>query len=390
MRRLYVLSLLLTACLPVGLRAEDDEETVPWLQQLFQMPPLNQERVSFSSDFLYWFLNGQRVPPLVTTGPPGSQAIIGQPGTEILRGDDRLESRHDRYVGVRFGSEWWWERGSVLGLETSVAILERDSSNLTFPWQSSPTLALPYVDAATGQWKSYVVAGNSPDNGLVSGSINVYSRIEFFDEDIDAMWRLSEGDNYRLILLAGAHFLQMRERLRTTATSLELPAQSTLLGVFDQFNTYDKFFGGQVGLKGAWRWRRLLVEGRGVIALGGDAQTVNTKGNRVLNTPLASTTEDFGLYVLPSNSGTFERAAFDMVTEWGLNLCWLISSRLDCRVGYTLVTWNNPVRPGDQIEPLNLSQVSPGGLVGPLKPTIPFRTDFFWAQGLNFGVEFRW
>jgi hypothetical protein len=49
-----------------------------------------------------------------------------------------------------------------------------------------------------------------------------------------------------------------------------------------------------------------------------------------------------------------------------------------------------PVRPGDQIQPVNLSQVAPGGLVGPLAPTIPFRTDSMWAHGAHAGLELRW
>jgi hypothetical protein len=389
-RRLFVLSLLSAMILGARLRAQEEAASNSWVLQLFQMQPTDQERVTFTPDFMYWYLEGPRVPPLATSAPLGSQAIVGQPGTEILRGNDRLDCRFGGYGGIRLDSEWWWSRGSPLGLETSVAILERDSSNVTYPWESGTTLALPYVDAATGKWASYIIAGNSPQYGQLSGSINVYSRIEFFDEDADFMWRLSEGDNYRLILLAGAHFLQMREVLRTTGTSLELPAQSTLLGVFDQFNTYDKFYGAQVGLKCEWRRGRLFVEGRGVMALGADAQTIATKGDRVFNTPLISTEENYGLYVLPSNTGTFERAIFDVVTEWRLNVGWSFNSHLSCHVGYTLTSWNNPVRPGDQIEPVNLTQVAPGGLVGALKPTIPFRTDIFWAQGLNVGVDFRW
>jgi len=42
--------------------------------------------------------------------------------------------------------------------------------------------------------------------------------------------------------------------------------------------------------------------------------------------------------------------------------------RLGVRIGYTLITWSNPVRPGDQIEAINRNQP-----VGPVAPTIPFR-----------------
>lgn len=390
MRRLFILPILLAVFGTAASRAQDGEPASPWFQRLFEMRSGDQERVSFTSDFIYWYLEGPRVPPLATGAPLGSPAIVGQPGTQILRGDDRLQCRFGGYNGFRLGSEWWWSRGSPFGVETNVAILERDSSNITFPWESTSTLALPYIDATTGKWASYIIAGNSPVYGPLTGSINVYSRIEFFDEDADAMWRLSEDENHRLVLLAGAHFLQMREVMRTTGTSRILPAQSTLLGVFDQFNTYDKFYGAQVGLKGMWRRGRFFVEGRGVMALGADAETIATKGDRVFNTPLIRTETNYGLYVLPSNTGAFQRTVFDVVTECGVNVGWALNSHLSWHAGYTLLTWNNPVRPGDQIEPVNLSQVAPGGLVGVPKPTIPFRADVFWAQGINAGLEFRW
>jgi hypothetical protein len=390
MRRILVLSLLAGALAPAMAAAQTDEPMNPLWRQLLSLEPVQEERVSLSADFLYWYMQKLRVPPLVTTGPAGSQAIIGDPGTVILRGDGRLTSRHDRYIGGRWGSEWWLARGSPLGLETSVTILERDSSNITYEWHTITPLALPYVDATTGKWQSYIVAGNSAQYGPLSGSVNVYSRVELFDEDVNSMLRLAEGEQYRVNLLAGAHFLQLRERLRTTGTSRILPAESTLIGVFDQFDTFDKFYGGQIGFKGAWRRGRLVIESKGILALGADAQSVNAKGNRVLDTGFTRTTQDYGLYVLPSNSGVSNHAAFDFVTEWGLNLGFALSSRMTLRLGYTLLTWLNPIRPGDQIEPLNLTQVSAGGLVGPLKPVIPFRTDFYWAQGLNSGFEIRW
>lgn len=67
----------------------------------------------------------------------------------------------------------------------------------------------------------------------------------------------------------------------------------------------------------------------------------------------------------------------------------MLAPRLRARIGYSLLTWNNPVRPGDQIEPLDLSQLNPEAPPGQA-PAMKFRSDFFWAQGLNFGVEARW
>jgi hypothetical protein len=94
--------------------------------------------------------------------------------------------------------------------------------------------------------------------------------------------------------------------------------------------------------------------------------------------------------VLPSNSGAFERADFDTVWEAKLSLKYEWRRWLVVHAGYGLMIWTNPVRPGDQVTPVNLSQVAPGGLVGPLEPHIPWKTDLFWVHGGNVGLEIRW
>ena len=346
------------------------------------------ENGRLQADYLYWFLDKLAVPPLVATGPSGSQAVFGEPGTQVLRGNGDLTSRHSRYIGVRVSGDQWLRADSPFGVNGAVTLLERDSSNLTFRDHTIVPLARPFLDAATGQWKSLIVAGQSPQFGDLSGSINVYSRIEFFGEDANALVRLTQGETYRLNFLAGGHFLQMRERLKITGTSRVLPDEVVLIGVTDEFRTYNKFFGGQLGLNGQWHRGRWSLEGKGVLALGGDLQEIRTQGDRVLHTPLARTTEDFGLYVLPSNRGNFARGTVDFVTEWGLTLGWSPSPRFRARFGYSLLTWNNPVRPGDQIQPIDLSQLD--SQAPPVKPSVPFRTDSFWAQGLHVGLETRW
>lgn len=360
----------------------------PLVRWLIESEVPDQERGLFHADFLYWWLDKLKVPPLVTTGPAGSQAIFGQPGTEVLRGDGPLDSRHGRYIGGRFGGDRWFSRDSRFGINGSIALLERDSSNLTFPPHTITPLARPYLDANDGQWHSFIVAGSSPQFGELSGSINVYSRIEFFGEDVNGLMRIGRGESYRVNLLAGAHFLQMRERLDITGTSRILPDESSLIGVTDHFGTFNKFYGGQMGLSGWLRRGRWSLESKGVIALGADLQEIRTKGDRVFHTPEKRTTETFGLLVLPGNTGDFQRAKFDFVTEWGLSVGWSLNSRFQLCVGYSLLTWNNPVRPGDQIQPIDLTQIGNEGQ--PPKPGVPFRTDIFWGQGLNFGLQTRW
>ena len=47
------------------------------------------------ADYLLWWLKRGGVPAILTTGPAGSQGILGDRGTGVVYGDRRLETRHD-------------------------------------------------------------------------------------------------------------------------------------------------------------------------------------------------------------------------------------------------------------------------------------------------------
>jgi len=381
MSRICPVVLLVSLCLPRVVSAQ--MEMVPPVETL--LVETIPAKVNVSLDFLYFYMTDLRVPPLVTTGPAGSQAVYGEPGTSVLRGDGRLPTRHTRYIGVRGNLDWWFRDDSPYGVDLSLTIMERNSSNLTYEWHTIDPLGRPYRDANDGQWKSEIVAGNHPVYGPVSGSINVYSRMEFFEQDINAMIRLSRGENWQLNFLAGAHFIQFRERVDIISASRILPAETTVASLEDHIQTFCKFYGGQIGLKGQYTRGRWTLDGKGVLALGGNAEDIRAKGLGVNDGPGGRTMTATGLYVQASNTGSFSRVALNFVTEWNANLTCALNDRWGVRVGYTLLTWSNPARPGDQIEPVNRTPA----IGGPV-PTIPFRTDLFWVQGLNLGLDWKW
>jgi hypothetical protein len=339
-------------------------------------------------DYLYWFLNRLRVPPLVAVGPAGSSGRPGDPGVDVLN-DDRLTSRHTRYVGVRPEVDWWADSEHNIGFQAAAFFLERDSTYLTIPWNSFPTLAIPYIDARNGSVQARIVAGHDPNVGDLSGSTVLYSRMEFFGQEANALFRCLGGDDFDLHWLAGGRFLQLRERLDLTSSSKILPAESTVIGLEDHFSTFNKFYGGQFGLTGEYRCGRLFVDGKAAVALGVSDQMVRLKGNSTFHVPGDLQAQQYGLLVLPSNSGEYERCVFDVVTELQINVGIEVTSWLRIHVGYSLITWQGTARPGDQIEPVNLSQVRPG-LTGPAQPMMPWREDLFWAHGVNVGIECRW
>ena len=66
--------------------------------------------------------------------------------------------------------------------------------------------------------------------------------------------------------------------------------------------------------------------------------------------------------------------------------------------GYSLLYWSKVARPGDQIDP-NLHLVQAGGNpafppladvgAGAVHPRFQMRTTDLWAQGMNFGLSYR-
>ncbi len=348
------------------------------------------DHLHLRADYLYWYLRRLRVPPLLTAGPAGSSGLPGENGTTVLRGGDRLESRHDRYVGIRSIADWWFDSEETLGVQADVFIMERDSTHYTARPGNAPTLAIPFFSVGDQREGSYVVSGFNPQFGNLTGGTTIYSRMELFGQEANVLWNIARASNFEWNVLAGGRFLQLRERLDLTSSSRVLPEKSTLLGLEDHFQTFNKFYGGQVGTIGAWKRGRWSVEGKAAIALGADDQTIRNKGTRIFHTPQARQTQNFGLFVQPSNRGEFDRTSFDVVTELRLNVGYQVSRHVRVQGGYTLLTWDGPVRPGDQIIGVNQSQTRPGGVQGPLAPLPQFREDFFWAHGTNLGLELTW
>jgi hypothetical protein len=326
----------------------------------------------------------------LTTGPAGSSGIPGDQDVTVLRGADRLESRHDRYVGLRSIADYWFDADRTFAVQADVFFLERDSTHYTAQPGIAPTLAIPFFGVRAQQEMAYVVSGFNPQFGNVLGGTTIYSRMELFGQEANVLWNLARSPSFEWNVLAGGRFLQLRERLDLTSSSRVQPQQAPLLGLEDHFQTFDKFYGGQLGSIGTWKRGRWRVEGKAAVALGADDETIRNKGTRIVQTPQVRQVQNYGLFVQPSNSGEFDRTSFNVVTELRLNVGLDVTQHIRIQGGYTLLAWDGPVRPGDQVVGINQSQTKPQGLQGPLAPLPQFREDFFFAHGANVGLEFRW
>jgi hypothetical protein len=344
----------------------------------------------FGGEYLIWWLREGHLPTALTTSSVASQGLLGQPDTRILYGDDRIETRHgDRFVGGRVTLGYWFNTEQTLGIEGDAVFLERDSTYFSTSSDGSVLLARPYFNALDGSPQSIVIAGMGP-RGLLSGGFNGYSRIELFTQQLNLVTPLFDSPGVRLELLAGARFLQMRDRTDLTASSKVLPQGAVVLGLADHLRAHDFFYGGQLGIRGEVTRGRWFVNARAEFALGGNDEQERNFGQTLFASPFQRISQPFGLAVQPSNSGTFDRTVVNGVYEVGLNAGCRFWGDNRLFVGYTLLMWDSPIRAGDQVDlGVNPTQLS-GPLVGPARPSVPFREDFFWAQGVNIGLEFRW
>jgi hypothetical protein len=341
-------------------------------------------------EYVLWWLREGRVPPLLTTSAPASAGVLGRADTQILYGDDRLETRHgDRFNGTRFTLGYRFGDCQALGVEASAFFLERDSTHFKATSDGGMVLAIPFINALDGRETSDIIAGTGP-LGPRTGQFVGYSRVELFGQEINAVVSLHCDPSTRLDLLLGARFLQMRDRVDLTATGRLLPAQTTLFGLTDHFRVGDQFYGGQAGLRGEWCWGRCSLAVTGEVAPGATVALVRAFGDRLFQTPAERLSSPFGLFVQPSNSGSVTHTDFDFVYQLTVNAGWRLCDHVRLFTGYTFLGWTSPLRAGDQIDRVVNLALTANPPHGPDRPALPFRSDTFWAQGWNAGVELSW
>jgi hypothetical protein len=173
--------------------------------------------------------------------------------------------------------------------------------------------------------------------------------------------------------------------------------------VSDRFDTRDQFYGGQVGLDAELRRGRWSLGLRSKVALGDMHEVVNIGGNQLLTGPRGAPQQAFqgGLLALSSNSGHHERDRFAAVPEVGLAVAYRLTDHVRVSAGYSFLYLSNVARPEDQVDGVldprripNFAHLNPAeaphpGFVSPARPLFEFHETDFWAQGVNFSLEFR-
>jgi hypothetical protein len=347
-----------------------------------------------SAEYLLWFIRGQPLPPLLTTGPPTDipPGAIGQPGTQVLFGGTSLNN--SPFSGSRLRLGYWFNDCHGLGLEIGGFFLGGSTDNFSQTSLGSPFLSRPFFNTSTN---SQGVEAVATPNGL-AGTFTASNSFLLYGAEANLRRNLCCGCNWYFDGFVGWRLLGLNETLKvqenlTVSSSINrnLPPGSTIL-LTDRFGTTNLFNGGQIGGIFEYRLGRWSVDVRTSVALGTTQENVNITGSTLSQQPgQQGVLATGGLLAQTSNIGHYSRDVVTVVPEVGINLGYQFTNHIRGFIGYNFLYWSNVVRPGNQIDlAVNPNLIPPSMPGGPSRPTFDFKGSDFWAQGINFGLDIRW
>ncbi len=342
-------------------------------------------RIWVRTDLLLWWVKNA----------PFNAQVVASPESFPTSGTVVTPSNLDygTMAGFRFVMGGWFDSNNVIGMEGGFFTTEHTTRNYSYSSDANgnPTLAYAFVNQTPG-FAGMNLMPISQANGF-AGNVLIAPSMQLWGAEINGalnLWR-SAGTGTELTLLGGFRYANLQESLMLSALT-QMPDGSVMINN-DNFGTRNQFFGGQLGARFGWQSDRLSVDVTGKLAIGGTAQSVDIQGNTFTNFGGVPSVTPGGFYAQQSNSGHFTGTSFSVMPTIELKLSYALSSRTRLYLGYDFMYWNEVVRPGSQINNnINLSQspsLGNGALSGSATPTPLFNRTDFWAQGLNFGVEFR-
>jgi hypothetical protein len=168
------------------------------------------------------------------------------------------------------------------------------------------------------------------------------------------------GEGYRLEVLGGFRYLGLYDSLFISDVTGNPPP--------GDFQACNSFFGGNIGLHATFKINKFIIDLTGKCGLGSMVQTVKFNDKEIgVSSADKDKKHSSRFAVIPEATATVGY----QVTDW-----WRV------QVGYSFLYANKVVRAGDQVRPTNGN---------PNLTTPPTQKNYsdFWAQGINFGMEFR-
>jgi len=353
-------------------------------------PMATDSRWSVSVEAMFaWFKSSPTPVPIIT------DTYLDAPDVNILLGGGSVDTNPN--AGFKLTGAYRID--SRLGIEATGFYIPTRSTTSSVSSTGQPgsiDLLLPFFDATTNQenfteisyWPEYRGSAQATlSNNLGGGELNV-------------TWTMPPQDGWRIDVLGGFRFLQLRESYTiTTSSPYNEPNPADIWNTTDAFDARNRFYGLQIGGRAAYDRGPWVGTVSGKLALGTMQQRVSVNGFLETNDYNDyGPTQIFpgGYFALPTNSGDHSRNTFAVVPEIAFNLGYRITPQATVYVGYSLLYASSVARPGDQInrtinpyQTVSYGNDPPVVQGGPQEPTFNFNTSDFWAQSLSIGFAYR-
>jgi hypothetical protein len=316
--------------------------------------------------FQQWFEN-QHVPPLILIAPPNTPIgpITGTPAARVLYGGERVD--FGGIDSIRATAGYWLDSQQTWALEASGFITEKIGQDLTVALDGAATN--PVLLARTNG--TFAIASVVGAPGVSRGSVTVSQTAQLWGSEANVVYTWADRSRWRTELLAGFRYLDLDESLDIGDITQSLADQTTIAHL-DTFDSRTQWYGGQVGSKLTGSWGPMSLALIGKIGLGGSHLSV-TRSGQTLATPNVTVPADTGILVSPINAGRDSTDRLAVLSETTIQVGWQWTRRLGTTVGYNVLYLSSCARVGDQI-------LGVGGVNA---------TDF-WAQGITFGLTYRY
>jgi hypothetical protein len=349
----------------------------------------------FGVDYIHWWVQKQPVPALVTTGPlsdafPGA---FGQPGTTFVIDDVSHGGAHD---GARFTFGYDFDPLGCLGVEVNGFWLDTTSQTVSVSGNGSSgsaVLTRPFYNSVTHQPDADPI--NIP--GAMAGTFIASAplRLSGFDANLRWLVNPSPMNGPRFTLLFGFRYVDLDEKLLISEDLNDVPglgAAGNHFSLGENFTTYNRFYGGQLGAAFDYHVGPVVLQFIGKCAYGRNDEELKISGSTTVLLPSGATANNptAALYTGPGNVGTHSGGEFCVVPEGEFNIAYQFNDYVRMTLGYDVLWMSRVLRPGNQVNQLVNVQPVGGPPVAPLDPgVLPFRSSGLWAQGFSIGVEFN-
>ena len=300
---------------------------------------------------------GDRLPPLVTTGPAvdaDTAGELGQPGTEILFGEER--TLNELRAGGRFTLGAWLDNRECQALVGRYWFAGRESTHYQTDFNETPVIARPFL--------SVTPSSSTEDTLLIAfpalrenGRISVSGTSDVFGADISVHQFLYGKYGATVDLVYGYQYMRLDEDLSISSTLTNLDTGGVapvgaIIDVNDSFNAISEFHGAQIGFASRYRERCWSFNSLIKFGFGSLNRIAKRRGTTTATTIAGDTTvTNEGLLVNSNNSGKYSDRTFGWIPELDLSIGYRITPKLDATFGYNLVAMTDAVRVSGTIDP---------------------------------------